>query len=209
MYNIIFINIITFYCTYIYPYVELIYNIYNNAYKLIIYDYIEPYNINKEWKCLVILNNNIYYEFYDDNIIPYKNNNSLLYIQKLQNGYYLYNNELTFNKLEKQNELTFNKLEEIKYERSSIFFLSITLIQNNINFNIHLKKNEYIVGNKLFSKQHIVRYIKYEVWWNWIRFNIKKSYKISIIDTKMNIIEINDNQLILLDKKHINICLSK
>jgi hypothetical protein len=149
------------------------------------YEYNEP--TTQSWKCICSLDNNIYSDYYDNIITPYKTNWGL-FIEKLQNGYYLYNNEFTF-----LNNYT-------QYEKSSVFFLSITLIQNNLIININLKKNEYIVGNNLLSKIHIIRYIKYNNIWNNIFFDINIPYKIEIIDSKMNKIEINEKQCILLDK---------
>ena len=187
MLKTIIINIIELYCNYIFVFFEFLYY----KYQLFRYDYIEPKN---SWKCLTLINNDDeYYEHYDNNIVPYKNNWSL-FIQKLDNGCYLYNNELFFGS---------SYIQPIK---SSVFFLSITVKQNNFTFNINLKKNEYIVGNNILSKLHILRYIKYNCLFNYNNFNINNPYKIIIMDSKMNTTEINAKQYILIDKTTYKVC---
>lgn len=181
--------IMKYYSIYIYPYIDNLYNIFFNKFKLFLYNYIEP--DDKNWDCYTIISNDDgkYYEYYYHKV-EYYDENSILYIQKINNQYYLYDNELYNNKM--SYEIT------EKINRSSIFFLSITILQNDLVFDIKLKKSECIIGNKLFSKKHIARYINYDNKWKWIRFNIHKPYKIILIDYNMNKNIINEKQYIIL-----------
>jgi hypothetical protein len=176
------------YCLNIFNEIILIYNILLYKWSNIS---IEPNKI--KWKSLgYINNNNIFFDFYDKNILYYKNNWSI-YVEKLENGFYLYNNQLLIDGTTKF------------FEKSSINFLLIILIQNNNKYNILLKNNEYIVGNIILSKIFICRYFKYNYLSNFKYFNIKIPYIIKIIDNNINNIEINENQSILLNKNDYSI----
>jgi ABC-type transport system involved in Fe-S cluster assembly fused permease/ATPase subunit len=193
------INTIKNYCIYFFPIIESLYKTFSHYAKLTTTKYIEPSSL-KGWTCLVYFNNNNkYVEYYNEDNIDYHNNyitkpitTTMLCIQRLpiggttignNDGFYLYNNEVA----------------NATHEKSSVFFFTITLIQKKLHQEIILKKDEYIIGNQLLSKLHILRYVKY----NGITgFTHDEPYVIEIMDNKFNIFNINQTQYVLLKGKH-------
>jgi hypothetical protein len=182
----------------VYPIVDYICNGFLQTWKLLTNPYNEPGQSN--WECLALLDyveyNGDYMEYYNHEVFPAKLDYGL-WIKKLENGYYIYNNESMFSY-----DVKLVTQPEPQYEKSSVYFLSITLLQNGTQFNIKLKRDEYIVGNELLSKVHIARYSKYDGWW---RFNTKLPYVIQIMDNRMNVFNIDHTNAIILEKKTYNI----
>ena len=188
------IKIINIYCLYVYPIIEYICDIFLERWKLLTNSYREPNE--SHWECFALLDyveyNGDYMEYYNHQVFPSKALYGL-WIEKLDNGYYIYNNNNMFSY-----DIKLIVQPQPRYEKSSIYFLSILLLQNDTQFNIILKRDEYIVGNEILSKTFIARYSKYNGWW---RFDTKLSYDIQIMDNKLNVFNINDNNAIVLDKK--------
>jgi hypothetical protein len=154
---------------------------------------------------LVYLNDkNKYAEYYNDeelnasaiNASAINASFSTLWIQRLpETGFYLYNNNIATT----ITTAATTTATTATHEKSSVYFFTITLIQNNLNQEIKLKKDEYIIGNQLLSRLHILRYINYN---NITGFAHDKPYIIEIMDNKFNIFQINNTHYILLDGKH-------
>jgi hypothetical protein len=180
-----------------------IYKFIYNRYKLLTTKYIEPDSIDeniKGWKCLAYFAGNKYDEQYLDYGTPYKTRWAL-WIEKLDNGFYLYNNTPL---LQNGGDSSDNGEPncQIKWQRSMVFFFSITVSQGDNEYTITLKKDEYIVGNTILSSLHIMRYAKYNNWHNWCDI---EPYTITIMDNKMKTVELNRNQAILLAKMKYDI----
>jgi hypothetical protein len=156
---------------------------------------------------MVFLTNGHYMEHYNDVIVPYRCPDGLL-IQKLENGYYLYDNIMMYDtKLPQVRETANGEIvcypacnRVGTYEKSSVFFLLITVTQNTNHYTINLKKDEYIVGNRILSKIHIARYANYDnTVWKW--FDIEKPYCVHLMDNKMCSFKVAPTQYIQLEKR--------
>lgn len=194
-----------FFCTYVYPFIQNIYKFVYNRYKLLTTKYIEPDSIDenvKGWKCLAYYRNDKYEERY----IDYGSLGGLteklcktrwaLFIEKLDNGFYLYNNNNPLLQNGDDGDDGNNKCSD-DYKKSLVFFFSIVISQGDNEYEMILKKDEFIVGNQLLTPLHIMRYAKYNNWKNW-RDN--EPYTITIMDNKIKTVELNCNQAILLEK---------
>lgn len=174
---------VKFFLDYIFPYIEYVISYTKKIYLLCTYSYQEP--VHDEWKCLIYISNNEYMEYYFSyELRPYDTKWGL-WIYKLKNGMYIYNNADMY-----------GETQENIYEKSNVYFLSIKLQQGNNCTSIHIKKNEYIEKNTLLSYLYIVRYMKY----NKHRFDMDKPYTITLFDNKLKTNIIHKNQYIILGK---------
>jgi hypothetical protein len=192
MFNTFAFNCFSVYCRYIYPFIHAFYTILKKKPK-----YIEPPLKGCGWNCLVYLDENgLYNEFYGSpvsKIAQYGVEScAKLWIVRSINGHYLYNNSaMTIT------DIVSSPLPQP--EKSSVYFLTIVVIfdDGNNTLEIKLKKDEYIVGNRLLMPLHILRYMKH----NGLTDKKLENYTIEIMDNSMNIFQINNRQCILLDKR--------
>lgn len=88
-------------------------------------------------------------------------------------------------------------------EKSNIYFLTIQYFQeNNKNpITLEIPKSMYLDKNELFTSIFVYRCLKYQN----IPFYFDLNYKIKIIDNNINMIELDCNQYILLEKSNYKI----
>lgn len=179
---------------YIEPYINYMVDFIRIKYNYLMNKNVKPQG---EWLCLVYTNGMQYYEYFmllknnetpHDGIKPYKND-SFLWIKRVkrEDGQIIniYNNETMY--------LTD---EDDGYEYSSVKFFMIIFKQNDKVIPITITKGDYIVGNNILSRKHIIHYMKYEN----IAIDINKEYTITIMDNKSATIHIDNTQCILLCK---------
>ena len=105
-----------------------------------------------------------------------------------------------------QNKKIINNLDkcEFKFEISDITFIALYLNYNDVRYNINLKTdklNFYVVGN-VINKSFIQYYIKNILHDN-ILINTDETpflYKLELMDDKVNMLEMNENQYIIIEK---------
>jgi len=79
---------------------------------------------------------------------------------------------------------------------SSVVLLTVTLKVNNKTINMDVDANHMYVNNELFSRGFITRYIKY----NNIDINCTGDYIINIMDNDINMVTLNSNQYLVINK---------
>jgi hypothetical protein len=113
-----------------------------------------------------------------------------VYIQKMEIGFFVWTLP------------TFLNNGRFVPEKMKPCFISIRYISNRgIELDLDLEPEFYISGNEILSSGFVEWWIKTRVGVNWTNYSPRHSYKIVLMDTHLNVLEIGPSDVIVLNKK--------